>query len=402
MTIVCIIVIYNIMDQKYKLFCTGCGLCQSIGQCTLEEDEKGFFHPKDGNNAWFSKVCPASGCQMEHMDEKEIWGKYEEVYLGYSNNKNVQKKASSGGVISEIAAFLLKTGKVDEIIHVGADPIDPTRTKIYYSKTEDEILSRSGSRYAISSPLMEISLLEVGKKYAFIGKPCDVTALRNYMHINPKLQDQIPYLLSFFCMGLPSMQAQKNLLNALGCTHDNCESLVYRGNGWPGYTTAIDKNGKEYRMEYEVSWGKYLGRDVMYACKFCADGLGEMSDISCGDAWYLQEDGTPDFSEKEGRNVIFARTVKGKELLNEIEKEGCIKCTTYNQFKTELALIQKSQLQRRQEIRMRILAMKVLGKSTPSYESGKLRAYSQGLSLKRKLRVFAGTIKRILKKEKKI
>ncbi len=387
------------MDQKYKLFCTGCGLCQSMGQCTLETDEKGFLHPKDGDDAWFSKVCPASGCQMKHMDEKEIWGKYEGVYLGYSSNEEIRKKASSGGVLSEIAAFLLQTGKVDEIIHVGADPDDPTKTKIYYSTTEEEVLSRCGSRYSISSPLMEISKLDANKKYAFIGKPCDVTALRNYMNKKTEMQKQICYLLSFFCMGLPSVQAQNNLLKDLDCTHENCRSLVYRGNGWPGYTTAIDKNGKEHRMEYESSWGKYLGRDVMYACKFCADGLGEMSDISCGDAWYLKDDGTPDFSEMKGRNVIFARTAEGKKLLDEMEKEGKINCTPYDRFNAELPLIQKSQLQRRQDMRMRILAMKVLGKPTPSYADRKLKEYSQGVTLKRKMRVFGGTIKRILQKK---
>ena len=59
-----------------------------------------------------------------------------------------------------------------------------------------------GSRYSISSPLANIKeLIKDGEKYAFIGKPCDVLALRNYSKINSDMDKAIIFYLSFFLRG---------------------------------------------------------------------------------------------------------------------------------------------------------------------------------------------------------
>ena len=50
--------------------------------------------------------------------------------------------------------------------------------------------------------------------------------------------------MSFFCAGLPSIDAQKKLLEEMGC-NSRVVSLRYRGNGWPGYATANLENGKQ-------------------------------------------------------------------------------------------------------------------------------------------------------------
>ena len=380
--------------NKYKKYCTGCGLCKSLNICNLEQDEKGFYHPSKENDL-FGEVCPVSGTQTVKLDETDIWGRNEAVYLGWSNNDHIRTKASSGGILTEIASFLLISKKVDVVIHTDSDPDNPIKTKIYFSKTPKDVASHCGSRYCISSPLSVIDQIEDGKKYAFIGKPCDIVTLRNYMELKPELNEAFPYLLSFFCMGLPSDEAQKKLLNKLEC--DDCVSLDYRGNGWPGFATAVDKSGVSHQITYDESWGKILGRDLMLACKICIDGIGEMADISCGDAWYLTEDKKPDFSEHAGRNVIFARTSKGNELLQEMRKQRLVTLNMYTDYKDELPLIQTSQWNRRREMRARLLAMKVLKQDYPSYEKSILKQFSKELSFKQHLRVFFGTLKRILK-----
>lgn len=380
--------------NKYQKFCTGCGLCTTLGKSKLKQDKKGFFYPESNDNI-FKDVCPISGVHTKLLDKDDIWGKNEAVYLGWSNNPDIRKKASSGGVLTEVACYLLKSKKVDAIIQIGTDPSNPVKTKLFFSMTERDVISHCGSRYGISSPLIELNKIERGKRYAFIGKPCDVVALRNYFNIKPEMKETIPYLLSFFCMGLPSDIAQVNLLKRLNC--ENCISLDYRGNGWPGFATAIDEQNNIHQITYDESWGKILGRDLMPACKFCIDGIGEMADISCGDAWYLTKENKPDFSEHMGRNVVFARTVQGNMLLNEMKKENLIFLKEYEKYQVELPLIQKSQWNRRREMQSRILAMKLLLKSSPSYNKTVLSKYSRGLSLKDRLRIIISTGKRILK-----
>lgn len=380
--------------NKYKKYCTGCGLCKSLNVCQLEKDDKGFSHPAN-NDVLFSKVCTVSGVHTSKLDETNIWGRNKKVYLGWSNDNKIRTKASSGGILTEIARYLLNSNKVDIIIHIGADKNEPVKTQVYFSETPDDVVSHCGSRYCISSPLSVIDRIEKGKRYAFIGKPCDVVVLRNYMELKPELNDNIPYLLSFFCMGLPSDDAQIKLLNQLEC--DGCTSLDYRGNGWPGFATAVDKKGVSHQITYNESWGKILGRDLMPVCKLCIDGIGEMADIACGDAWYLTKDNKPDFSEHDGRNVIFARTSKGEKLLQEMCGQKIIALNDYNNYKEELPLIQTSQWNRRREMKSRILAMRLLLQDYPSYNRKVLNQFSKGLSFKQNIRIFLGTVKRIIK-----
>ena len=55
-----------------------------------------------------------------------------------------------------------------------------------------------------------MNLLEEGKKYAFVGKPCDVTSLKLYMENDAFCQIVLFIFLSFFCAGQrSSLNAQK-------------------------------------------------------------------------------------------------------------------------------------------------------------------------------------------------
>ena len=385
------------IDRCLSKYCVGCGLCISQKKATISTDAKGFYHPDTGDETWLKKVCPAYGAQQRFISEGEVWGKNKGVYYGYSSDVEIRRRASSGGVLTGLSIWLLENGWVDAIIHTCALEDEPTRTRICYSTCRDEVIARSGSRYSISHPLQEMHLLERNKKYAFIGKPCDVSALRNYMQLDPSLKTCIPYILSFFCMGLPSVDAQKKLLKALGCPEEGCKQLVYRGDGWPGFTIAKDKDDREYQMDYDSSWGKILGRDLMPACRFCLDGIGEVADISCGDAWYADQNGNPDFSEREGRNAVFVRTFQGEELLKRAAEDGAIILNSFEHYKSELAMMQKAQFERRASMRSRILALRLFRRESPKYSGRLLKTFEKEISLKHRIQVFASTCKRILK-----
>lgn len=383
------------MKSKFTQYCTGCGLCKAIGRSEIQKDERGFFHPVEEQN--LHDLCPASGLQCSSFDKTNVWGRNHGVFIGWTNDRLLRQKASSGGITTQAACYLLENNYVDCVIHVGADEKDPTKTKLIYSRTAEEVKVHCGSRYSVSSPLLEVDKLDLQKKYAFIGKPCDVIALRNYMDILPELRKSILYVFSFFCMGVPSEKAQAKLLSELGCK--NCKSLTYRGNGWPGFTTSEDADGKTAKMDYNSSWGRILGRDLMTACKYCVDGIGEMADISCGDAWYLTENQKPDFREHDGRNVIFARTEIGFQLLSEMKRKGVISMEEYGNYKQELPLIQTSQYNRRRQMLARILALRVLLEPAPNYPLSLLRSYASGMSFGDFFKTFAGTCKRIWKEK---
>jgi len=382
-------------------YCIGCGLCKSEIGTELKALPSGFLSPvmseKKEEKEFLEKICPVNGPQ-NGISCGEIWGEYNGIYGAYSADDIIRRKASSGGVLTALATFLLDSGEVDGIIQVTSLEEDPTKTKCQVSTTKEEVLQCCGSRYSISSPWISLNdLVDSNKKYAAVGKPCDITALRNLKNQGEKYKNII-YLLSFFCAGLPSQQASDRLLATMNCQKENCTSLTYRGNGWPGYATATDKLNRQYTMEYSKAWGGILGRDVNPYCRICIDGIGESADISCGDGWYSLENGEPDFSEREGRNVVFVRTEAGSELYKKAIENGEIISEAWESL-DNLAKIQKYQYTRRATMSAKLWAYRLFGKPVPGYDKTALKSYAKHASLKQKGKIFLGMVKRIVLKK---
>ena len=385
--------------ETFVTYCTGCGLCKSVQGVSFHTDEKGYNIPEleEAHLDFCANICPAGGAASEEMLGKNVWGNYQQVKLGWAMSRDIRREASSGGMLTALCCYLLESGKVDGIIQTKVSEIVVHGTETIISRTRDEVLACMGSRYSISSPLDNIKqIVKEGERYAFVGKPCDASALRMYMKQDEKLSEQIKYILSFFCAGQPSVTAQKRLLNELGCKEEECVSLQYRGNGWPGYATATKKDGSKMTMSYNDSWGKILGRDVRKACRFCLDGIGEFADVSCGDAWYLTEQGTPNFMEAEGRNVIFARTKQGEELVNAAAKTGDIFVENYQNDIKDLEKIQRYQLERRATMEVMLRALRMAKKEFPNYNKKTLRGFAQHVTRKLRIKRFLGTVRRVV------
>lgn len=384
-------------------YCTGCGLCSNEG---VEGgfNEKGFYRPFDEydfNNKFDKEICPYTSPDnnvLSYTKPLDIWGSLKECYLGWSNDEYIRHNASSGGILTSLSIYLIENKIVDGIIHIGISTKSQFKTEVTCSTTKADVLSKMGSRYTQSAPLLGIKkYLDNGGTYAFIGKPCDVIALRNYISKNGKYKNSIKYMFSFFCAGTPSIQANERLIKSLGTKEENVVSFTYRGNGWPGLTCAIDNKGNDHTMLYKEAWGGILGRDLQEVCRFCWDGTGESADISCGDAWYLTPDKKPDFTEGKGRNVIMVRNEKGSELLSNVMKAGIISAEDFMDNIEDLKYMQYSQHTRKATMLAKIIALKLCGKIPPAYSLSKVYPYSKLVPLKRNVRIFWGTLKRALK-----
>ena len=389
---------YNNYIEEY---CTGCGLCHSVNGTKIKITSKVFpvcDLQECENVEFYENYCPVE--YYRRSSEPQIWGKVDKAYIGYAQNKDVRFRAASGGALTEIASFLLEQNEVDAVIHISFNLDHPTENITCVSRTVKSVRDNCGSRYSISVPLKDILQLTVpNEKYAFIGKPCDVMALRQYIDKKPELKGAFPFLLSFFCAGEPSMDAQKSLLTAIGSSIDKCKKITYRGNGWPGYTTVIDNNGQTFKMEYKDAWGRYLGRDLRNICRFCLDGTGDAADIVCADFWHLTSNGEPDFSEHEGRNIIITRNGRSTEAIEKAINKGYLTCERdFTDNMSEFHKYQPHQYRRKTTMNSLILAMKIFGRTVPDYNKTYLRKLSSHIGNKEKIRYFIGTVKRILRK----
>ncbi|BCN32278.1 Coenzyme F420 hydrogenase/dehydrogenase, beta subunit C-terminal domain [Anaeromicropila herbilytica] len=378
---------------EYK-YCCGCGLCSHFVNGNI--NEQGYYRPSEKSflTNFDTSICYCN--QVGVKTKNGMWGLLEGIYYGYAIDSQIRKKASSGGILTAIACYLLDERIVDQVVQIATSKHDQMKTEVVWNSTSQDVKQCCGSRYTASASLEGLlDNIDTRRKYAVIGKPCDIRVLRAYLEKSKELNSTILYLLTFFCGGTPSTQANDKLLKRMGLKRNTLQSFIYRGNGWPGKTSGVDIEGNIATVEYEESWGKVLGRDIQDICRFCWEGVGEAADISCGDGWYL-EDNQPSFEEREGRNVIFARTNKGNKLLMDMQSAHIVQLENITDTKI-IEKIQPGQLMRKGSMFSRILAMKLMGKKIPRYSIIKLLPYARSLSFKLNIRMFAGTVKRILK-----
>jgi coenzyme F420 hydrogenase subunit beta len=283
---------------------------------------------------------------------------------------------------------------VDGVLQVMPDPDVPTQNQIVVSTTPAEVCARSGSRYAPSSPLENVTgLLESGRRYAFVGKPCDIGALRQLEKLDPRVRETFPVKLSFFCGGVPSRRATRNLLGAMSVDESELEEFRYRGNGWPGSATATKKDGSRAQISYAESWGGYLSKIVQFRCKICPDSVGGTADIACADAWYGDEKGYPIFDEQDGRSAVIARTAVGERLLKAAVEDGQLLLSPL--AIEELDKMQPSQARRKRQVLSRLIALKVATRGTPRAAGLALGKAARMGTLAESARSFAGLLYRL-------
>lgn len=315
----------NTIDKIIKHgLCLGCGLCETIStreKCEMKLNDDGFYEPQFKNKIsteqtnLILKSCP--GIHVESQHNSGVWGSIKQISEAWSADSLIRKKASSGGVISTLAIYLLDSQKVDCILQVGVRDDSYLYNTLRVSRTREDILRNAASRYSpalIFNKIIEI-LDSSNEKYAFIGKPCDIAGIKNFIIEFPQYKNRIIYFLAIFCAGMPSYNGTKELLNISGSTESPL-FLKYRGDGWPGFFEAKYKDKPTFKMSYDDSWGKVLNRYLNFRCKICPDGIGLLADIAVGDSWNTKN-GYPDFEERDGRSFVMLRTDNGLNLFED-------------------------------------------------------------------------------------
>jgi len=254
----------------------------------------------------------------------------------------------------------------------------------------------AGSRYAPAAPLTGLrAAIDKHERIAFIGKPCDVVAMRKIADIDPIVKKKVVACLSFMCAGVPSIKGTHEVLKKLNSPKEQVVEFRYRGNGWPGLATATLEDGTTNSMTYDDSWGKILNKHLQFRCKVCFDGTGEFADVTCADAWYGTQDGYPSFDEAQGRSLIIGRTTAGVNIINSAQAKGRI--GTQALPTTDLPRIQPYQKNRKMLALSRILAIKSTGRTPPKYDKNSLIKLARKATTADNLKSFAGTLKRLVK-----
>ena len=396
--------IQEVVDSK---LCSGCGACAYMqpDQIRMVDVRDEGLRPVSSSVADTTealKACP--GIELEHRnyDDESIdrelvdaWGPILSMWEGNAADDELRYAGSSGGAASALAVHALENLGFELVLHVGADPEVPYTNRTVVSKNRDEVLSRSGSRYAPASPCELLNVIEEASgPCLFVGKPCDIAAAQKARRLRPKLDQNLAMTVAFFCAGTPSTNGTLALLDKLGVPDaDDLNSVRYRGNGWPGrFVATAREDGATYSCTYEESWGEVLSSHVQWRCRLCIDHTGEFADISVGDPWYRS------IREGEmGSSLIVARTGAGKRYV-----EGAVDLGAVSASPVDFDLLPKSQpnlLQTRGEVWGRMLGSRLAGARTPTYRRlPSFRFWLSEVPMERKVRSVLGAARRCVRK----
>ncbi len=389
--------------------CAGCGLCASIAgdAVTLELAPPGYLRPRQtatiaaAAERQIARACPGSEVAPwgHGADIDPAWGPLGTVATGHATDDGLRHKASSGGMISALLDHALASGLVDAVVQTRADTIDPVGNIMVISTTPEEVAASAGSRYAPSAPLSDIeALLADTRRYAFVGKPCDVSALRQLGTLDPRVAERFPVMLAFFCGGIPSRAGSHAVIRAMGYEPPEVTAFRYRGNGWPGQARATRADGSYAEMSYAKSWGAHLSGHVQFRCKICPDAVGGVADIACADAWYGGESGYPQFDEAAGRSLVIARTTAGEALLAGAVAAKTVAIEPLDP--REIDLMQPAQKRRKALLVARYAALFATLQPRPTVRGLAVLRAARMTSLRLSARNFLGTVSRVVRGRK--
>jgi len=279
-------------------------------------------------------VCPGitvTGPDPEQVADKgvmhDIWGPIRTMHRGWSTDPELRFRSAAGGALTGLGCYLLETGEVDAVVHVRASTENPFETDALVSRTPEEVRSGAQSRYGPAAPLRHVmDLLDQGLTFAVLAKPCDIAAIRNLAKVDARVDEQVPYLITIFCGGVPTLQTAKKIAGYHGVRAEEVSVFRWRGDGWPGPTHVETHDGRVFDLTYDFVWFNERvpwSYDIQFRCKICPDAIGELADVSCPDSWVMR-DGQAIHEEDEGANLFIARTRQGEKLVAAAAAAGAI------------------------------------------------------------------------------
>ncbi len=404
--------VLNLQDVVANGLCAGCGLCESLaGKDAVEMGVTSFgqIRPRVKRPVppetleRILAVCPGVGVIGPTAADAgpearlhPVWGPIGRMHLGWAADEKIRFKAAAGGMLTALGCHLLESGKVEAVLHVKASTVDPVLTDAWISTTPAEVVAGSQSRYGPAAPLVHVKrLLDEGRRFAVIAKPCDVSAVRSLARIDDRARHQIPYLLTLFCGGVPTTHTAHKIAAYHGLTPDQLAVFRWRGEGWPGPTHIETKEGRSFDITYEKAWydpSVPWTYDIQFRCKICPDAIGEAADVSCPDGWVMEK-GKPLHLEAPGMNVVIARTAAGHRLVEEAAAAGAITLSPFSL--AGLDLMHADHYQRKLENPGRLLGLALSGALRPKVRRYRLLRSLLRASLATTWRELRGTLARV-------
>ncbi|EHR79131.1 hypothetical protein OCC_01339 [Thermococcus litoralis DSM 5473] len=306
--------------------CTGCFGCYNAcpyNAIEMKISREGFYIPIINENCTYCGVCQEF-CPV--ISPSLIPDRLREpiIYAGWSNDREVRIKSSSGGIFYELARYVIEEG--GSVFGVAWDGANRVK-HIKVTRLEDLPLIM-GSKYLpsnVGKSYKEV-LKEVrsGSLVLFSGTPCQVSALRKFTR--RKYSNLIT--VEVVCHGVPSYVVFDKYLEWLSKKEGKKLSRInfrHKAESWDEFNIQItfeDGSSKNVHHWGDPFFAGYLRnlylQKACYNCKF--NRLPRNADLTLGDFWGIPKK----LYNKEGTSVILVNTSIGDIILNNLKKLGRI------------------------------------------------------------------------------
>ena len=280
-----------------KSKCCGCNACGDVcpkDAITFKTDIEGFWYPEVNMERCIDcglceKVCPEL-----HINElKKNDYEYPVTVAAVNRNMRVRWDSTSGGAFSALADVMYAQGGYVS----GAVYNEDFSVSNFISDNPADLAKLRSSKYLQSNAeglYKRIrDLLRKGEKVLACGTPCQMAALRSFLH---KDYDNL-IIVDFICRGVNSPKVYRKYLDSLERRYGGKVVYVKAKNkelGWRNLTRkVVFDNGKVYygvRMDDDFRRGYHTNvfcRPSCYVCQY--KGFPRMADITIADYWGIEK-----------------------------------------------------------------------------------------------------------------
>ncbi len=314
--------------------CNRCGTCVGLsdGRIVFHDKENKYLpmekHSLDDNTAeLIYRACTGKGVDFLDLDKAVFEssgnyhpyiGSFRQIGIAWSNNPEIRKAGSSGGILSHFLIHLLENKEIDGAVVLGMSKEKPWQNEAFIATTPEEILSAAQSKYTISSVneiLPHIAAFE--GKLAYTGLPGQVQSVRILQQIQHPSVRNIRYVIGPFYGNILHFSSVISLLRSYGIRdYHQIKKLEFRAGEWPG-STRIEMNSEQV-IQLKKFHANYL--IPFHICKsslYCIDFTNEFTDLSGGDAW------APEYEERgKGFSLIITRSILGDAIFKEMVEKN--------------------------------------------------------------------------------
>ncbi len=296
--------------SKYNFLCKNCGMCSSkcpMGAIKMEKNQYSQYIPTLDFDRCIGcgkclNVCRA--LDFNTTKHKSLLGNYQYLLLAHSTDEKFRSSGSSGGVISSLINFGLKTSFFKNVLTLTCDDNCIQPKPVIVDKVSD-YNKCSGSKY-ISYPICEAYNNKL-EKLAVTALPCCANHLCN--------ESNRPFIFGLFCSKAFTYNLFEYVCKKEGIDITQVRRLDFRAGKWPGNVEITLNNNKKITIPYNRSYFTAISNSYFFTqagCLFCDDYFCVEADISFGDPWFK------DYKRgSDGDTVVIIRTERGKKLIDE-------------------------------------------------------------------------------------